>query len=226
MNLKNKNRLEKIDNKLKKLSNLLNYLYGELPFFPKNEGFNIISSIASKIEEKKMVVKEKNIIFYYLYNGFIEKEECTMAYLVEEELEDLTELEILAKYPAQKDNSTELEIQNSIQSYKRLSETPSDTYVQLAFYQKEANPSIEYVEVGLSSTLDPFGGIRKDKIRSSIVDERYRYIPALMEEIQKYKLEKYIHPCAVSTTNIDKIIDEYAEEYKRMQKGNNYQKKS
>ena len=114
-----------------------------------------------------------------------------MAYLVEKELEDLAELEILAKYPAQKENPTELEIQSSIQNYKRLSETPSNTYIQLAFYKKEASPSIEYVNIDLSSTLNPFGGIRGDKIRSSIVDERYDYIPILMEEIQKYKLENY-----------------------------------
>ena len=57
MSLENKkgNRLEEIDNKLTNLRNLLNYLYGELPFFPKKEGFYIISSIASKIEGKKMM---------------------------------------------------------------------------------------------------------------------------------------------------------------------------
>lgn len=58
------------------------------------------------------------------------------------------------------------------------------------------------------------------------MDERYDYIPILIEEIQKYKLEKYKFPNVVFSTGVEEIIDKFIEKHRNLQEEKPCKKKS
>lgn len=220
--------LEILDIEEKELRGKLKYL--EISsYFNKEESFDILSYAVSQIEGKKYSWREQNICFWYLYNGFPTKEECTMAYLVEEGLEEIAQLEIQSKFPFETKETSEEQKLQSAQNYRELSTTPSDSYIQLAFYEKDSSPNIRYRDLDLNGPLNPFGGICSDRTNSNICDKNYSYLPALMDRIEQYKIGKILRPYVLLETTekeIYHLIDKFVAEYKDNQsKGSENPKK-
>lgn len=220
--------LKKLSIEESNLKNCLDYIE-ESSYFNKEESFNILAYAVSQIEVKKYSWREQNICFWYLYNGFPTKEECTMAYLVEEGLEEIAQLEIQLRFPfGTKETSEEQKLQ-SAQTYRELSTTPSDSCIQLAFYEKDSSPNIRYRDLDLNGPLDPFGGIRSDRTSSNICDKNYSYLPALMDRIEQYKIRNFqMYDGSIETTEeeIYHLIDKFVAEYKDNQsKGSENPKK-
>lgn len=211
--------LEKFCIEERNLEKCLDYL-SESSYFKKEESFDILSYAVSQIEGKKYSWKEEDICFWYLYNDFLTKEECTMAYLVEEGLEEIAQLEIQSKFPFETKETSEEEKLQGAKNYRKLSSTPSDSYIQLAFYEKGSSPNIRYRELTLNGPLDPFGGIRSDRTGSNICDKNYFYLPVLMDKIEQNKNRNFLMyngSIALSEKEIYYLVDEFVAKYKSSQ---------
>lgn len=208
--------LEILDIRAKDIKNKMNYLEVS-DYFKKEEGFDILAYAVSQIEGKKYSWREENICFWYFYNGFLTKEECTMAYLVEEGLEELAQLEIQSRFPLETKETSEEQKLQAAENYRELSSTPSNSYIQLVFYEKDSSPNIRYKELALNSPLDPFGGIRNDRTYSSICDENYSYLPVLMERIEQHKIENFLmydRSIEITKKEFYHLVDEFVTDYK------------
>ncbi len=211
--------LERLHIEERNLEKSIDYM-SQSSYFEKEGSFDILSYAVSQIEGKKYSWREQNISFWYLYNGFLTKEECTMAYLVEEGFEEIAQLEIQSRFPfGIKETSKEQKLQCA-QNYRDLSLTPSDSYIQLVFYRKDSSPKIRYRDLTLNGPLDPFGGIRSDRTSSNICDKNYSYFPVLMDKIEQSKIRNFLiynGSISLSEKEIYYLVDEFVIKYKSSQ---------
>jgi len=210
----NKN-IKDLEQEKKTLSRQVAYLDNS-EYYKKNEGLDIIAHAISQIEEKKYNWREQDICFWYLYNDFITRGECTVAYLVEEGMEELAKLEILSKFPKETIDTTMPQKLESVATYKEKSKKQGDTYYQLVFYQKNSSPKIRYMYSKKTAGIDPFGGIRGDRTTSYITPGKFSFIADLMAKISEYKFEKFqlTGEKDVKIEEIYEIIESFVAEFK------------
>lgn len=210
-------RLEKIEKRKKDLYKKRNFLDSS-EYFEFKVGLDVIAYIVSRIETKKYNWQEQDICFWYLYNDFVTKAECSCIYLVEEGMEELARLEILATFPKETEKTTlDQKIQSTL-TYKELSKIVGDLYTPIAFSKTNSSPNIRCQYFKDPVAVDPFSGLRQDKITAYVSNKSFPYLAIIMEKLAEYKYELFeLEGRNLQEKDIYKIVDKIIEEDKNIQ---------
>lgn len=202
--------LEKYDKKISELEKQKHKIQN-IYYINKDDSFNVIAYLVSKIEGIHYSSAETEIVLYdtAFYRGSLSYPfpvNYKLAYLVSNEEQDIAKEEIKERFSIKRNDSFYLKDSDYYSISKQLKE-PSSHYIQLAYYKDKDGDNIRY-------KYGNFIDISKScsNINSAIYDKRYTYIIDFMNEVIYYRLSK--EDFSICYDEMIELADDFVKRYK------------